>query len=103
MDIVERLRMTPETGADPDLIYEAVEEIEMLRDELRPMWNDAGEAATLAAAAEDADEWLLLIERLHGRGVWKFPDGESLQKLRCCRESLRSRLRHNAKLKGDQT
>ena len=72
----------------------------LLRYELRPMWNDVGEAATLAAAAEDADEWMALIECLHARGVWKFSDGESLQKLRACRESLRARLRHNAELCG---
>lgn len=31
MDVVERLRATPETGADHDLIFEAAEEIEQLR------------------------------------------------------------------------
>lgn len=31
MDIVEQLRATPETGADPDMIFEAAEEIERLR------------------------------------------------------------------------
>lgn len=30
-DIVERLRATPETGADPDMIFEAANEIERLR------------------------------------------------------------------------
>lgn len=35
MDIVERLRMTPETGADPDMIFEAADEIERLRDALK--------------------------------------------------------------------
>ena len=29
-DIVERLRSTPETGADPDLIFEAADAIEQL-------------------------------------------------------------------------
>ena len=78
-----------------DKVMQAANEIGRLREELIPIWNDAGEAATLAASAEDADEWLDLIERLHSRGVWKFSDGESLQKLRGCRESLRARLRHN--------
>jgi len=31
MDVVERLRMTPETGADPDLIFEEADVIEQLR------------------------------------------------------------------------
>lgn len=31
MDIVEQLRATPETGADPDIIFEAADEIERLR------------------------------------------------------------------------
>jgi len=31
MDIVERLLATPETGADPDLIFAAAKEIEQLR------------------------------------------------------------------------
>ena len=31
MDIVERLRATPDTGADPDTIFEAAETIERLR------------------------------------------------------------------------
>ena len=79
-----------------DKLMQAANEIGRLRSELIPAWNDAGEAATLAAAAEDADEWLDLIERLHSRGVWKFSDGESLQKLRECRKSLRVRLRHNS-------
>jgi len=31
MDIIEQLRATPETGADPDMIFEAADEIERLR------------------------------------------------------------------------
>jgi len=31
MDIVEQLRATPETGADPDMIFEAADTIERLR------------------------------------------------------------------------
>jgi hypothetical protein len=31
MDIVEKLRATPETGADHDMIFEAADEIERLR------------------------------------------------------------------------
>ena len=67
-----------------------------LKREFAPTWNEAGEPTTLAAAAEDADEWLALIEKLHGRGVWQFSERESLQNLRDCRESLRSHLRSNA-------
>lgn len=79
-----------------DKLMQAANEICRLRDELTATWTDAGEATTLAAAAEDADEWLAMIEKLHGRGVLKFSAGESLQKLRGCRESLRARLRHSA-------
>lgn len=58
---------------------------------LRPEWDVDGEPLSLAAAAEDADEWLGLIERLHaeGRGPWKFSDTNSLEKLRGCRRALR--------------
>ena len=66
-----------------------------LKREFAPTWNEASEPTTLAAAAEDADEWLALIEKLHGRGVWQFSERESLQNLRDCRESLRSHLRSN--------
>jgi hypothetical protein len=31
MDIVEQLRATPETGADPEMIFEAADVIERLR------------------------------------------------------------------------
>lgn len=86
-----------------DKLTQAANEIGRLRGELSPTWNDVGEAATLAAAAEDADKWLGLIERLHDRGVWKFSDGENLQRLRGCRESLRARLRHNAEVRGLST
>lgn len=35
MDIVDELRATPETVADPDMIFEAADEIERLRAELK--------------------------------------------------------------------
>ena len=44
-----------------DKLMQAANEIGRLRDELSPTWNDVGEAATLAAAAEDADERLALL------------------------------------------
>ena len=78
-----------------DKLMQAANEIDRLRSELIPAWNDAGEAATLAAAAEDALEWLDLIDRLHGSGAWKFSSSENLQRLRGCQASLRARLRHN--------
>ncbi len=63
---------------------------------LRPVWNEVGEAETLAAAAEDADEWLALIERLHQMGRWKFSEADSAEKLRGCRAALRRFLTPNA-------
>ena len=76
--------------------------IEVLEANLRPDWDEAGEAATLAAAAEDADEWMALIERLHdhGRGPWKFSEPDSLEKLRGCRRALRRFLTPNAEVTG---
>ena len=67
------------------------DEADRLRSEMRPEWDAAGEAQTLAAAAEDADIWLALIERLHndGRGPWKLSDATSLEKLLGCRRALR--------------
>ena len=65
-----------------DKVMQAANEIDRLRSELIPTWNDAGEAATLAAAAEDAIEWLNLIERKNASGKWKFSACENLQKLR---------------------
>ena len=62
----------------------------------RAEWDDAGEAASLAAAAEDADEWLALIERLHESGRWKFSEADSAEKLRGCRRALRRLLASNA-------
>ncbi len=64
---------------------------------LAPKWNDDGEATNLTSAAEDADEWLALIERLHndGRGPWKFSDATSLERLRGCRRALRRFLTPN--------
>lgn len=65
---------------------------------LSPKWDEDGEAMTLAAAAEDADEWMALIERLHndGRGPWKFSDATNLARLKGCRRALRRFLTPNA-------
>src|SRR5574337_43630 len=75
MDIVAELRGF-EIDHEPDgwpgvrmrQISALCDETDRLRDMLRPEWNEEGEAMTLASAAEDADEWLALIERLHN--VW---------------------------------
>ena len=53
-----------------------------------PIWFE-GAPENLEAAAEDADKWLELIERLHAAGRWQFGDPESLQKLSACRTILR--------------
>jgi len=53
----------------------------------------AGAPVNLAAAAEDADEWLALIERLHEAGRWQFSQRDTLSKLQGCRRALRSHLR----------
>ena len=68
-----------------------LDEIDLLRAQMVATWDDdTGDPMTLAAAAEDADEWLGLIVRLHdgGRGLWKFADAESLKKLQGCRKAL---------------
>ena len=55
MDIVEELRATPETGADPDMIFEAADEIERLRAAL--LWisdNGPDDAFELRQKALDA-------------------------------------------------
>ena len=54
-----------------------------------PEWNAEGMPMNLLAAAEDADEWLALIERLHALRRWKFSEPDSLEKLRACRSELR--------------
>ncbi len=54
----------------------------------------------LLAAAEDADEWLALIERLNALRRWKFSEPDSLEKLRACRSELRRFLVPNAELRG---
>ena len=66
-----------------------------------PVWEN-GFAANLAAAAEDADKWMELIERLHndGAGPWKFSQRDSLAKLRACRRILRGFLSPNVKVTG---
>jgi len=70
---------------------DALDEIDLMRANLRPEWGEDGQAKTLAAAAEDADEWLALIENLNndGHGSWKFSQPDNLAKLRGCREALR--------------
>ena len=40
-DIVERLRAAPETGADPDMIFEAANEIERLRNAIERALADS--------------------------------------------------------------
>lgn len=105
MDVVESLRGF-EADHEPDgwpavrmrQISALCDEAARLRANLRPEWDEGGEAKTLAAAAEDADEWLALIERLHneGRGPWKFSDLTSLEKLRGCRRALRMFLTPNS-------
>lgn len=52
-------------------------------------WNEYGIPTNLLAAAEDADEWLALIERLNAADKWKFSEPDSLKKLRSCRAELR--------------
>lgn len=54
-----------------------------------PAWNDAGQPANLAAAAADAEEWLLLMGRLVDAGAWKLSRPENREKLRHCRAQLR--------------
>lgn len=61
-----------------------------------PEWDDDGMPQNLLAAAEDADEWLALIERLHGLRRWKFSEPDSLAKLRACRSELRRFMTPNA-------
>src|SRR5574337_513308 len=77
MDIVAELRGF-EIYHEPDgwpgvrmrQISALCDETDRLRDMLRPEWNEEGEAMTLASAAEDADEWLALIERLHNDAIF---------------------------------
>jgi hypothetical protein len=56
-----------------------------------PEWVD-GIPANLEAAAADALEWLLLVERCVDRGVWSFSQPDSRNKLRCARMSLQQML-----------
>ena len=53
-DIIERLRATPETGADPDMIYETADEIERLRTELAE--RDRYDAAILEAVQKHFEQ-----------------------------------------------
>ena len=59
--------------------------------ESAPEWRD-GVAANLRAAAEDAEMWLELIQRLHAAGRWKFSEPDSVKRLAGCREALRKQL-----------
>ena len=112
MDIVADLRGF-EIDHDPEgwpavkmhQISALCDEADRLRMNQRAEWDDEGEANTLAAAAEDADEWLALIERLHkdGRGPWKFSQADSLEKLRGCRRALRLFLTPNAAVTGGES
>lgn len=74
-------------------------ENDRLKAVMRFEWDEAGEPLTFAAAAQDADTWLALIELRHdeGRGPWKFSAGNSLEKLRDCRNNLRRCLPPNDK------
>ncbi len=65
-----------------------------------PEWDDDGMPLNLLAAAEDADEWLALIERLHGLRRWKFSEPDSLAKLRACRAELMRFMTPNANVTG---
>ena len=65
-----------------------------------PEWDDDGMPQNLLASAEDADEWLALIERLHGMRRWKFSEPDSLEKLRACRAELRRFMTPNADVTG---
>jgi hypothetical protein len=56
-----------------------------------PEWVD-GIPANLEAAAADALEWRLLVERCVDRGVWSFGLPDSRGKLRCARMSLQQML-----------
>lgn len=51
-------------------------------------WRD-GEPYNLAAAAEDAYEWLWLMDRMTSCGTWRFGRADSAPKLRRCMEELR--------------
>lgn len=95
-DEVERLR--EQLAAAIAAETKAQDRCADLEDALRPEWDENGEGRTLAAAAEDADEWMALIERLHnnGRGPWKFSDATNLERLRGCRRNLRRCLTPNA-------
>lgn len=97
-DIVEKLRSLEKDHA-PDGwpavqmrdITALLDEIDLLRAQMVPTWDDdTGEPMTLAAAAKDADEWLKFVEWMHagGAGPWKFSDPESLKKLQGCRKML---------------
>ena len=57
-----------------------------------PQWSESGEAVNLHAAAEDAEEWLALIQRLHGAGKWHFSKSDTADKLAGCRAALRKQL-----------
>lgn len=60
MDIVEQLRATPETGADPDMIFEAAALIEHLRCTV----------SKLAALAQHSDGCSWITPLPTGQGYW---------------------------------
>ena len=109
MDIVQRMRgfeadHKPEDWPAVQMkqISALCDEIDRLRSELKPAWSESGLPATMAAAAEDAGQWLELIERLHGngRGPWFFSQDNSLGKLKGCRRELSRFLQQNAEITG---
>lgn len=53
-DIVEALRATPETGADPDVIFRAADEIERLRDAIYEALAQLDEDDGLAVELREA-------------------------------------------------
>jgi hypothetical protein len=104
MDIVQKMRgfeadHKPEgwPAVQMKQISALCDEIDRLREELTPSWSESGLPTTIAAAAEDADQWLQLIEKLHGngRGPWLFSEVDSLGKLKGCRRELRRFLQQN--------
>lgn len=53
------------------------------RRKVKPSWTD-GIPDNLAAAAADASEWLVLIERCVQSGAWHFNKPDSMIRLQAC-------------------